>query len=147
MSPNFYKPVGASRPERIAPHGPGLVLGGGGLDVNAGFVWIHDTIVGSHSKRGADLVVLRATGDNDYDRYIYRLAPFHSVRTLLLPTCSSPSILLEAARIVAKSTRSSSPAAIKPTTSFGKGRRFRRPCRTFTTAAASSVVRAQARPF
>ncbi len=102
--PIFYKPEGATRPERIAPQGPGLVLGGGGLDVNAEFVWIHDTIMGSHSKRGADLVVLRATGNNDYDRYIYRLAPFHSVRTLLLPTCSSPSILRAAARIVARST-------------------------------------------
>ncbi len=102
--PIFYKPKGAARPESIAARGPGLVLGGGGTDVNAEFVWIHDTIVGSHSKRGADLVVLRATGDNDYDRYIYRLAPYHSVRTLLLPPCSSADILRAAARIVARST-------------------------------------------
>lgn len=86
------------------PRGPGLVLGGGGIDVNAEFVWIHDTIVGSHAKLGADLVVLRATGNNDYDGYIYKLAPFHSVRTLLLPTCSSASVLRDAARIVARST-------------------------------------------
>ena len=99
--PIFYKPVGAARPERISPHGPGLVLGGGGLDVNAEFDWIHDTYRSLARKRGADLVVLRATGDNDYDRYIYKLAPFHSVRTLLLPTCSSPATLREAARIIA----------------------------------------------
>ena len=102
--PIFYKPQGAAHPERIEPKGPGLVLGGGGTDVNAEFVWIHDTVVGSRSKRGADLVVLRATGDNDYDRYIYRLAPYHSVRTLLLPTCSSASVLHAAATIVARST-------------------------------------------
>lgn len=57
-----------------------------------------------NSKRGGDLVVLRAWGNDDYDRYIYRLAPYHSVRTLLLPTCSAPSTLREAAAIVAQST-------------------------------------------
>jgi cyanophycinase len=100
----FYKPIGAQRPRRIELHGPGLVLGGGGTDVNGEFVWIHDTIVGSHDRRGGDLVVLRATGNADYDRYIYRLAPYHSVRTLLVPTCSSAQTLREAAAIVARSS-------------------------------------------
>lgn len=102
--PIFYRPRGAPNPGRRKPQGPGLVLGGGGTDVRAEFVWIHDTIVGSHSRRGGDLVVLRSTGNNDYDPYIYRLAPYHSVRTLLLPRCSSPKILAEAAAIVAVST-------------------------------------------
>ncbi len=100
----FYTPIGARRPRRIALHGPGLILGGGGTDVNAEFVWIHDTIVGSHTRRGGDLLVLRATGNADYDRYIYRLAPFHSVRTLLVPTCSSAQTLHQAAAIVARSS-------------------------------------------
>ncbi|MGB6601070.1 MAG: hypothetical protein WBE77_08305 [Candidatus Cybelea sp.] len=100
----FYKPIGAQRPRRIALHGPGLVLGGGGTDVNGEFVWIHDTIVGSHDRRGGDLVVLRATGNADYDRYIYRLAPYHSVRTLLVPTCSSAQTLRDAAAIVGRSS-------------------------------------------
>jgi cyanophycinase len=102
--PIFYKPKGAPAPHRIVLHGPGLVLGGGGRDVNGEFVWIHDTIVGSHDRRAGDLVVLRATGDNDYDPYIYRLAPYHSVRTLLLPRCSSPAILRQAAAIIADSS-------------------------------------------
>jgi cyanophycinase len=102
--PIFYKPRGAPEPQRIVLHGPGLVLGGGGLDVNGEFVWIHDTIVGSHTSRGGDLVVLRATGNNDYDRYIYRLAPYHSVRTLLIPTCSSQDVLRAAAAIIADSS-------------------------------------------
>lgn len=102
--PIFYPPVGARNPQQIELHGPGLVLGGGGTDVNGEFVWIHDTIVGSHARRGGDLVVLRATGNNDYDRYIYRLAPYHSVRTLLLPVCSSPDTLRGAAAIVARSS-------------------------------------------
>ncbi len=102
--PIFYRPVGALRPRPIQLHGPGLVLGGGGTDVKGEFVWIHDTVVGSHTKRGGDLVVLRATGNNDYDRYIYRRAPYHSVRTLLLPTCSSPATLRQAAKIVKASS-------------------------------------------
>ncbi len=99
----FYTPRGASRPERAKLHGPGLVLGGGGTDVNAEFVWIHDTIVGDPAKRGGDLVVLRATGNNDYDRYIYRLAPFHSVRTLLIPTCSDSPTIEAAAHVIERS--------------------------------------------
>ncbi len=102
--PIFYRPVGAQKPRRSELHGPGLVLGGGGTDVNGEFVWIHDTIVGSHVRRGGDLVVLRATGNNDYDRYIDRLAPYHSVRTLLLPVCSPPETLRKAAAIVQRSS-------------------------------------------
>jgi cyanophycinase-like exopeptidase len=102
--PIFYKPTGAPKPHMITLHGPGLVLGGGGTDVNGEFVWIHDTIVGSPKRRGGDLVVLRAYGNNDYDRYIYRLAPYHSVRTLLLPKCTSPAILRAAAAIVTASS-------------------------------------------
>lgn len=91
-------------PKKIVAQGPGLVLGGGGTDVDAEFVWIHDTIVGSHTARGGDLVVLRASGNNDYDRYIYQLAPYHSVRTLRLPTCTPPNVLAAAARIVNRSS-------------------------------------------
>lgn len=102
--PTFYRPVGAPNPSPIALKGPGIVIGGGGLDVDREFVWIHDTIVGSRSRRGGDLVVLRATGTNDYDRYIYGLAPYHSVRTLKLPTCSSSAAVRRAAAIVADSS-------------------------------------------
>lgn len=102
--PIFYPPKGADKPQRIALRGPGLVFGGGGTDVDGEFVWIHDTIVGAHARRGGDLAVLRATGDADYDRYIYRLAPYHSVRTLLLPECSSSKVLAAAASIVRASS-------------------------------------------
>ncbi|MFY9631349.1 MAG: cyanophycinase [Candidatus Cybelea sp.] len=101
--PIFYKPRGAAKPERRALHGPGLVLGGGGLDVNGEFVWIHATLAGDATKRAGDLVVLRSTGNNDYDRYIYRLAPYHSVRTLLIPTCANAQTLRAAAAIVERS--------------------------------------------
>ena len=81
-----------------------MVFGGGGLDVNGEFVWIHDTVVGSHARRAGDLVVLRAVGTNDYDSYIYHLAPYDSVRTLLLPTCSSEKVLAAAAAIISTSS-------------------------------------------
>jgi cyanophycinase-like exopeptidase len=102
-SPVFYEPRGAAKPERRPLHGPGLVLGGGGLDVNGEFVWIQATIAGHAFTRTGDLVVLRATGNNDYDRYIYRIAPYHSVRTLLIPTCSNAQTLRAAAAIVERS--------------------------------------------
>ncbi|HEY1881695.1 MAG TPA: cyanophycinase [Candidatus Cybelea sp.] len=101
--PIFYKPRGALKPQREPLHGPGLVLGGGGLDVKGEFVWIQDTIAGAGTKRAGDLVVLRATGNNDYDRYIYRIAPYRSVRTLLIPTCSDAQTLRAAAAIVERS--------------------------------------------
>lgn len=78
-------------------------MGGGGTDVDAGFVWMHDTIAGSTTGNGGDIVILRSTGTNAYDSYIYGLAKFNSVRTLLLPTCTPASVLQQAAAIVNQS--------------------------------------------
>jgi cyanophycinase-like exopeptidase len=100
----FYTPKGALHPRRIDAAGPGLVVAGGGTDVDAEFVWMHDTVVGSPSRRGGDVVVLRATGSDDYDGYIYRLAPFHSVRTIKLPPCATAQEVEQAARIVGRSS-------------------------------------------
>lgn len=80
----IYPKVGASVDDLQAPHGPGLVLMGGGTDVDAAFVWTHDAIAGAASTRAGDLIILRASGDNGYDAYAYALAPFHSVRTIVL---------------------------------------------------------------
>jgi cyanophycinase-like exopeptidase len=102
--PKFYDPVGAKRTQPIPLHGPGLIMGGGGLDVNAEFVWMHDTLTGSAGARGGDVVVLRATGNNDYDKYIYRLAPFNSVRTVKIPPCSSLETLADAANVINESS-------------------------------------------
>jgi len=51
--------------------------------------------------RGSDVVVLRASGENDYDKYIYDLARFNSVRTVLVPPCASPGDIARTAAIVA----------------------------------------------
>lgn len=99
----FYPPVGSSTPSNVTPQGPGIIMGGGGTDVDAGFVWMHDTIAGSSAGNGGDIVILRSTGTNAYDSYIYGLAKFNSVRTLLLPTCTPASILQQAATIVNQS--------------------------------------------
>jgi cyanophycinase len=101
-APVFYNPVGAPKRARSAPLGPGLILMGGGRDVDAAFAWMHDTIAGSPTRRFGDVVVLRASGDNDYDSYIYGLARFDSVRTLLIPNCSRPETVLAAAKVIGR---------------------------------------------
>jgi cyanophycinase len=75
---------------------------GGGTDVDAAFRWIAGTVAGSTSRSAGDLVVVRASGDNDYDKYIDDLGRFNSVRTILLPPCSSRAAIAQAAAIVAQ---------------------------------------------
>jgi cyanophycinase len=75
---------GSARESGIAPRGPGLLLMGGGGTVDDSVLWMHDTIVGSRSARGGDIVVLRATGTNAYDAYFMTVARFNSVRTIML---------------------------------------------------------------
>jgi cyanophycinase len=80
----IFPRVGDASDDARPPAGSGLVLMGGGTDVDAAFTWMHDTIAGSSSGRAGDLVVLRASGDNAYDPYAYGVATFHSVRTILI---------------------------------------------------------------
>ena len=63
---------------------------GGGTDVDAAFVWMHDTIAGSAATTMGNIVVFNcqsappAAPDNGYTPYIYGLAPFQSVQTIYL---------------------------------------------------------------
>lgn len=57
---------------------PGFVLMGGGADVNAAIKWMLQ-----RSNHG-DVVVIRSTGTNAYDKYMYNLYPVNSVETLLI---------------------------------------------------------------
>ena len=98
----FYPRVGSATRSSVAPRGPGLVLMGGGTDVDAAFRWVAGTIAGSASRSAGDLVVLRASGDNDYDKYIDGLGRFNSVRTVLLPPCASNAAIAQAAAVVAR---------------------------------------------
>jgi hypothetical protein len=49
----------------VTPTGPGLILMGGGTDVDAAFQWWKPRI------SGGDVVVLRASGADGYNDYLY----------------------------------------------------------------------------
>lgn len=72
--------------------GPGILLAGGGSDVDAAFVWARGIIAGPRpaGERSGDAVVLRASGADGYDEYLYQQAGFRSVQTVLLPRESGP---------------------------------------------------------
>ncbi len=87
--PRVYAPLGTYA-RTVAPlHGPGLILEGGGTDIDAEWHWAHDTISGGSKGRFGNVVVLRAGGSDDYDPYIAPLGPFQSVRTVVIPHCLS----------------------------------------------------------
>lgn len=56
----------------------GTVLMGGGADVDAAFTWM------INKSGGGDFVVIRATGTNAYNSYIYGLGSANSVETFLI---------------------------------------------------------------
>ena len=58
----------------------GTVLMGGGLDVDAAFQWM------INKSGGGDFVVIRATGTDAYNPYIYGLGAVDSVETLISPS-------------------------------------------------------------
>jgi cyanophycinase-like exopeptidase len=63
------------------------LLDGGGTDIDAAWRWMHDTLVGK-ATRGGNVLILRATGTDDYDPYALQTARFASARTLLVPACT-----------------------------------------------------------
>jgi cyanophycinase len=63
----------------------GLGLMGGGTDVDALFTWMSDRA------GGGDFVVIRASGADGYNQYVYDLGRFHSVETLVLKNRSASS--------------------------------------------------------
>jgi cyanophycinase len=68
---------------------PGFALMGGGDDLNEAFQFLCDRA------GGGDFLILRATGDDEYNPYLQRLCHLNSVATLILPTrmaASSPEV-------------------------------------------------------
>jgi cyanophycinase len=63
----------------------GLGLMGGGTDVDALFTWM------SERAGGGDFVVIRASGADGYNQYVYDLGNFDSVETLVLKNRSASS--------------------------------------------------------
>lgn len=64
----------------MKPTNGGMVLMGGGADVDAAFKWMIER------SGGGDVVVLRATGTDAYNPYINGLGSVNSVETLLINT-------------------------------------------------------------
>lgn len=58
----------------------GFALMGGGTDLDAAFRWL------CARANGGDFLVLRASGDDDYNPYVQKLCPLNSVATLILPS-------------------------------------------------------------
>jgi cyanophycinase-like exopeptidase len=83
-------------------HGPGLVLAGGGaLDApTAIFSWMHDHLTGPGTRRAGNVVVLRASDDDLYDKPFSERGHFASVQTILIPPCASRSQVDRAAPVV-----------------------------------------------
>ena len=65
------------------------VLVGGGTDVKAAFTWMIEqsrACADGAAPRAGNFVVVRAAGNPDYDRFIYKLGELASVRTIVVPT-------------------------------------------------------------
>jgi cyanophycinase len=72
----------------------GIGLMGGGTDVDALFTWM------SERAGGGDFVVIRASGADGYNQYVYDLGDFDSVETLVLKkaTASSDPFVIQTIR-------------------------------------------------
>ncbi len=57
----------------------GIAMMGGGSDLDEAFRWL------CHKANGGDFLILRATGDDDYNAYVNGLCKLNSVATLILP--------------------------------------------------------------
>ena len=57
----------------------GIAMMGGGSDLDEAFRWL------CHKGNGGDFVILRASGDDDYNSYVNGLCKANSVATLIIP--------------------------------------------------------------
>ncbi len=57
----------------------GIAMMGGGSDLDEAFRWLCE------KANGGDFLILRATGDNDYNSYIQKVCHMNSVATLIVP--------------------------------------------------------------
>ncbi len=97
-----YPRVGSTEDSTAIPQGPGLLLMGGGTDVDQAFVWMQRTISGGAPGRVGDVVVLRASRANAYDAYLYGLADFNSAQTIRISSPAAAADLAAAAEYVKK---------------------------------------------
>ncbi len=69
----------------VPPAGPALDFAGGGEDVDAGIQWLIDEVRGCRDcPAKIDVVVIRSSGSNDYNDYIFAMKGVDSVETLVI---------------------------------------------------------------
>jgi cyanophycinase len=73
-----YFRLGSKEDVQTRPRG-GTAMMGGGTDLDEAFRWLCE------KGNGGDFLVLRASGDDDYNDYINKLCKLNSVATLILP--------------------------------------------------------------
>ena len=59
---------------------PGTAMMGGGTDLDEAFRWL------CQKANGGDFLILRATGDDDYNSWVNKLCHLNSVATLIIPS-------------------------------------------------------------
>jgi len=91
--------IGNPLDDMMRGEGPGLVVLGGGAEVDDAYVWMRTTIGGTRRSAG-DVVVLRVTDDDTYAEYVYAHGAFNSVQTIVVPQDATAENLDEAAAIV-----------------------------------------------
>jgi cyanophycinase len=74
----YIRAGSAANASAVSPRA-GFALMGGGADLDEAFRWLCDRA------DGGDLLVLRATGDDEYNPYIRKLCRLNSVATLIIP--------------------------------------------------------------
>jgi cyanophycinase-like exopeptidase len=72
----------------------GLVLMGGGTDVDAAIKWMLER------SGGGDIVVIRSTGTNGYNKYMYNLARVNSVETIVIDSREKANLSIVAEKII-----------------------------------------------
>jgi cyanophycinase len=83
-TPYRYMRAGENANISVQPR-PGLALMGGGTDLDEAFRFLCD-----HAS-GGDMLVLRATGDDEYNPYLRGLCHLNSVATLIIPSRNAAS--------------------------------------------------------
>jgi peptide/nickel transport system substrate-binding protein len=89
-SPRVFKAAGNFVRTTSPLRGPGLLLSGGGSDVDATYRWMHRTLTGSDTARGGNVIVIRAyTDEDEYSPYMQPRGLFASVQMLGIPHCAT----------------------------------------------------------
>ncbi|HEX4786555.1 MAG TPA: cyanophycinase [Candidatus Sulfotelmatobacter sp.] len=68
-----------SKEDIVTSPAPGIAMMGGGSDLDEAFSWL------CNQGNGGDFLILRATGDDDYNSYVNKLCKANSVATLIIP--------------------------------------------------------------